>query len=333
MTKTQTTKVKRRLNPAIYSMLTGGLFIGIGFLWIKVIDVLIDIDGFGLGDIIYSLPIAGYATIILGVVLIFISLILLVITKPVVKETVIVKKKAQDLSQIKEKSKFEKKYVKGLIFDLDGTLLDTIDDLVDSGNHVLATLGYPLQDKTLFRNSLGIGLRNLMKGVLPADVSEEEIDQAYEGMIATYNQNYMNKTKPFQGIHEMLQQLSKRGYLLAVVSNKKDEFTKNLVKQNFPDILFVDVLGEHADYPRKPDPHLARVISDKMMLPVNQIAVIGDSEIDIQWAKNSNMFSFAVTWGYRSEAILQNQFPNELVHSPQEVVMALDILNSDLEEA
>ena len=334
MTKTEnTTTTRKRLNPAVYSLLTGVVFIIIGFLWNQVVDILIDIEGFGLGDIIYLLPYAGYAVIGLGVLLIFVNIIRMVITKPVVKEVVPVKKKVVNPEEIKETSKFEKKFVKGLIFDLDGTLLHTLDDLADAGNNVLATLGYPIQDAELFRISLGNGLRNLMKNVLPPEVSEEEVDKAYQGMVQMYAQNYMNKTKAYPGIQEMIEQLAKRGYLMAVVSNKKDEFTKELVKVNFPDVLFVDVIGDQVGVQRKPDPSLARVVSDKMMLPTNQIAMIGDSEVDIMWAKNANMYSFAVTWGYRTEEELKPVHPNVFVTSPQEVVMKLDMINTQFEEA
>lgn len=330
---TQTTRTKRRLNPAVYSLLTGLLFIGIGFLWNYVVDILIDIEGFGLGDVIYKLPYVGYATIGLGIFLIFVNLIRMIITKPVVKEEVVVRKKAVNPNEIKEVSKFEKKFVKGLIFDLDGTLLHTLDDIVDAGNNVLATMGYPLQDSETFRISLGQGIRNLMKNVLPPEASETEVDEAFHNMVTMYEQNFMNKTRPYQGIDEMFEQLTQRGYLMAVVSNKKDEFTKELIKTYFPNVLFVDVFGEQENTPRKPDPSLARVISDQMMLPINQIAMIGDSEIDIAWAKNSNMYSFAVTWGYRSEEELASHYPNVIVNSPLEVVMKLDILNTQLEEA
>lgn len=329
----QSTRVRRKLNPAVYTLLTGILFIVIGFLWNRAIDILIDIEGFGLGDVIYVLPYVGYATMALGAVLIFINLIRMVITKPVVKEVVPVRKKVVDPQQIKETSKFEKKFIKGLIFDLDGTLLHTLDDLVDAGNNVLATLGYPIQDSELFRLSLGNGLRNLMKNVMPPEANTEEVDIAYKNMVSMYEQNYMNKTRPYQGIKEMFDQLTQRGYLMAVVSNKKDEFTKALVKTNFPDVLFVDVIGEKENVPRKPDPELARLISDEMMLPVNQLAMIGDSEVDITWAKNSNMYSFAVTWGYRNEQELEQYYPNVFVNFPQEVVMELDILNTQFKEA
>lgn len=330
MSTVQKTKIKRRLNPAVYSMLTGVIFIVVGYMWLKVVDILIDIDGFGLGDIIHILPYAGYATIALGAILIFVNLIRMVISKPVVKEQVSIqtKKKNVDPRLIHETSKFEKKYIKGLVFDLDGTLLNTIEDLADAGNSVLNQMGFKTASLDVYQAGLGNGLRNLMKSVLPPETSEDIIDLAHQEMLKTYNQNYMNKTKPYEGVEEMLEQLFKRGYLLSVVSNKKDEFTQALVKKHFPNVLFVDVIGERSDFPRKPDPALPRLISDKMMLPVTQLAMIGDSEVDIQTAHNANMFSFAVTWGYRNQEELQLLEPDVIIEIPSELVMQLDMINT-----
>lgn len=327
MSTQQKTKVKRRLNPAVYSLLTGILFIVIGYMWLKVVDILIDIDGFGLGPIIHLLPYAGYATIGLGIVLIFINLIRMVISKPVVKETVTVKKKNVDPNLIQETSKFEKKLIRGLIFDLDGTLLNTLEDLATSGNTVLSALGYKTANLETYRLGLGRGLRNLMAAVLPPDSTDDQIDEAYKGMVDYYGQNYNVKTRPYEGIVDMLTQLNKRGYLMAVISNKKDEFTKELVKLHFPNIIFVDALGDHPDTPRKPDPALVQLISSKMMLPTSSIAMIGDSEVDIQTAKNTSMISIAVGWGYRSIKELRRAKPDLIVLTPSELVMELDVIN------
>lgn len=334
MSVKQSTKVRRRLNPAVYSMLTGILFIVIGVMWLGVVDILIDIDGFGLGDVIHLLPYAGYATIALGVVMIFINLIRMVVSKPVVKETVVVKKKGQNPKAIQEVSKFEKKYIKGLIFDLDGTLLNTLEDLAESGNQVLQKHGLKTGSLETYRLGLGNGMRNLMKAVLPPEANESDLNTIHKEFLETYKLNYMNKTKPFEGIHDMLVQLSKRGYLMAVVSNKQDAFTKSLIKKHFPDILFVDVIGEGSTYPRKPDPILAKLIAEKMMLPVAQLALIGDSEVDFLTAKNAGMISFGVTWGYRSPKELIGNEPDTFIQTPAELVMQLDTLNQrdDLHE-
>lgn len=328
MSKNKTTRVRRRLNPAVYTLITGVIFVAVGFLWIKVVDILIAIDGFGLGEVVKLLPYAGYATIALGALLIFVNLIRMVISKPVVSETVPVKRKKTDPSDIHETSKFEKKYIKGLILDLDGTLLHTLEDLTEAANNVLLTRGYKAVSSDLVRMSLGNGIKNLMRQIMPADAEESEVDEAYQDMVMTYAQNYMNKTRPYEGINDMLQQLTKRGYLMAVISNKKDEFVQQLVKKHFPDILFVDVIGERSDYPRKPDPKLARMIADKMMLPLTQLAIVGDSEVDIQTAKNSKMYSYAVTWGYRSQEDLELAQPDVFINTPAELVMQLDMMNT-----
>ena len=327
MSVNQRTKVKRRLNPAVYSMLTGLIFIIIGVMWLGVVDLLIDIEGFGLGDVIYLLPYAGYAVIGLGIVMIFVNLIRMVVSKPVVKETVVVKKKGQDPKTIQEVSKFEKKYIKGLIFDLDGTLLNTLEDLANAGNFVLKAKGFKTANLETYRLGLGNGLRNLMKSVLPPETQEQVIDDVTREMIQYYSEHSMVKTRPFEGVNDMLIQLSKRGYLMAVVSNKKDDLTKTLVKHYFPNVLFVDCIGEGSTYPRKPDPTIIKYLSDRMMLPMNQMALVGDSEVDFQTAKNANMISFGVMWGYRSPKELVGNEPNTFIQTPNELVMNLDMMN------
>lgn len=325
----QKTKVVKRLNPSVYSMLTGVIFIGLGIMWLKAVNLLIAIDGFGLGKVIYGLPYVGYATLALGVVMIFVNLIRMIVNKPVVEEEVAVKaKKNVDPRVFVETSKFEKKYIKGLVLDLDGTLLNTIDDLTQAANEVLQKMNLATVNSAQVQKGLGNGMRNLIKSLLPENVTEAVVDEAFQDFLYMYQQNYMNLTKPYDGIVEMLKELVKRGYLLAVVSNKKDEFTQKLVKHHFPDIIFVDVIGEKEDVPRKPDPALINIISQKMMLPTKQLAMIGDSEVDIKTAKNSEMFSFAVTWGYRPVDQLKENEPNFLVSSPSELVMQLDMINT-----
>lgn len=321
------TKTVRRLNPAVYGFLMGILFIFIGIFWILVVNLLIDIDGFGFGPIVNYLPIAGYVTIGLGLLLIFINIVRITMVKPIVKEEVQVAQKGVDPRYVVQSNRFEKKHIKGIILDLDGTLLDTLDDLTNAGNKALEANGFKSQTRENFRKGLGNGMYNLIKYQLPKDTDPAIIEKVFKQFVENYNENYNDQTKPYDGIKEMLEQLSKRGYLLAVISNKKQEFTRKLIKEHFGDILFVDVIGDKEGQPRKPDRSIADRIARKMILENEQLVIVGDSEVDIKTAKNAGMHSFAVTWGFRDKKQLKALKPDYLIYSPAGLVMELDQLN------
>lgn len=323
------TKIKRRINSGFYGILTGILFILIGILWNKVVEILIEIQGFGLGEIVNQLPKVGIAVIVFGIVWIVINLVKLFLGQLVYQEKVPKKKDtAVDLQQIsQEVSQFEKKHIKGIVFDLDGTLLDTIEDLADAGNQALVNYQLPTQTVEVFRQSVGNGVFNLMRKVAPSDLSDEEITLLYQEMNKQYGLVYANKTKAYEGVYEMISDLNRRGYLLAVVSNKKDEFTKALVKMHFPDIPFVDVVGETTDMPRKPNPQVMEYIAGLMMLDKSELVMVGDSEVDVETAVNSGCLSISVDWGFRPVSVLKETWTDYIVSMPSELVLIMDEVN------
>lgn len=319
-------KTRRRINPSIYGLFTGIMLAIVGFGWIHVTNLLNDINGFGLGEMVKFLPYVGVGVVALGIVVFLISIYQTFTKQLIVKETVQSRKKNKQTLEI-ESSSFEKKHIKGLVFDLDGTLLNTIDDLVDSANYVLQKRGYTIRSLGYCQKALGNGINNFVKQILPDNVDEQVVKEAYQEFLEVYGQRYMMKTKPYEGIVEMFNELVKRGYLLAVVTNKRHEFGVNLIKQHFKEIVFVDVIGEQENLPKKPDPSLLQLVAQEMMISTNQLAMIGDSEIDIQTAHNVNALAIAVSWGFRDEHTLRKENPDYLIELPSEVVMLLDEIN------
>lgn len=326
MSKKNKMKTRRRINPSIYGLFTGIMLAIVGFGWIHVTNLLNDINGFGLGPMVKFLPYVGVGVIALGVVVFLISIYQTFTKQFIVKETIQSSKKNKQALEI-ELSTFEKKHIQGLVFDLDGTLLNTIEDLADSGNYVLQKRGYTIRSIGYCEKALGNGIYNFVKRLLPENVSEQIVTEVYQEFLEVYAQRYMMKTKPYEGIVEMFQELVKRGYLLAVVTNKRNEFAVNLIKQHFSNIVFVDVIGEQENAPKKPDPSLLQLVAHEMMISTNQLAMIGDSEVDIQTAHNVNALAIAVNWGFRDEHTLRRENPDYLVELPSEIVMLLDEIN------
>ena len=180
----------------------------------------------------------------------------------------------------------------GILFDLDGTLLDTLQDLTDAVNHTMQAFGYPVRSNREVRSYLGNGARELIRLAMGAE-DTPEVDRALAAYIPYYNAHNLDKTKPYEGIPEALQVLGKK-YPLAVVSNKPDVGTKALCAQFFPGVY---ALGEHAGCPRKPAPDmLHKAMAD---LGVDACVYVGDSEVDVITAKAAGVPCVSVLWGFR----------------------------------
>ncbi|MEN2998430.1 MAG: HAD family hydrolase [Brevinematia bacterium] len=211
--------------------------------------------------------------------------------------------------------------VKGFIFDLDGTLLDTLDDIVDAGNNVLRKLGIAFVEKEKFREFIGDGVRELFRRLLEyrGGFSDEKLLLAISMMKEEYSKNYLNKTKPYDGVYETLVFLKERGFKLSVLSNKQHFFTKELVSHFFRGIDFVSVIGIENPDDRKPNPRLAVEIAKIMNLEPREIFLVGDSATDILTAKNAGMRSVGVTWGFKTENEIISANPDYIVHTPKEI--------------
>jgi phosphoglycolate phosphatase len=213
---------------------------------------------------------------------------------------------------------------KGIIFDLDGTLLDTLQDIADSMNAVLKAAGYPERPLDNYRYYVGEGITPLVRNALEDIVRpEKEILFLAEEMESLYRLNYAKQTKPYEGIGELLGLLCNMPLRLGVLSNKPDAFTKKMVELYFPETCFETVRGAQAGVPKKPDPSAALAVADQWALNPAEILFVGDSRIDMETAVNAGMAAVGVLWGFRDETELRQYGADYILRSPAEL---MDIL-------
>ena len=191
---------------------------------------------------------------------------------------------------------------KVVIFDLDGTLLDTLDDLGAAVNYAMQQRGFPLHTREEYRMMVGHGARNLMTKAVPEEHRNNEalIDAVLADFRNYYNTHIDIYTKPFPGIPRLLENLHQKSIKLAVASNKFQEGTEHLIKEFFPDIPFVAILGNRPNQPLKPDPEVVGEILEKAKVSKEEAVMVGDSDTDMETAANGNIRSIAVNWGYRN---------------------------------
>ena len=212
---------------------------------------------------------------------------------------------------------------KGIIFDLDGTLVNSLEDISDAMNSVLTGLNYPTHTYDTYQYFIGSGLRNLVSKALPeSNNSVGEIEICFESMVKGYRETCTLKTKPYEGIIELLDNLVSRNIKLAVFSNKADELTKKITSEIFPDYFDASV-GLSLESLKKPNPFEALAICEKWNLKPEEIIFIGDSDIDMQTAVNANMFPVGVTWGYRTEEELKASGAKLVIHNPLKLIEIL----------
>ena len=193
---------------------------------------------------------------------------------------------------------------RGLIFDLDGTLVDSLPGIAASLNRALAKLDRSPHSVEKVRNFVGDGSRVLCQRALGGVGSEAEVDALESAFKADYALNWREGTTVFPGVSELLLDLAAAGHFLAVLSNKPHPFTEEIVALLFPNIPFARVLGQHAGLACKPDPAGALEIVAGSNLPTEAFTVIGDSTMDLETARRANMRSIAVTWGYQDAHVL-----------------------------
>ena len=194
-----------------------------------------------------------------------------------------------------------------VIFDLDGTLLDTIDDLKEAVNHAMGLRGFPTFTRDEVMAMVGHGARNLMRQALPIGHKDDNtVDAAYNDFRDYYITHIDVYTKPFPGIQDLLAKLHQEGIMLAVASNKFQEGTEHLIKEFFPEIPFVAVLGGRPDFPLKPDPEIVNEVLRKANVDKEDAVMVGDSDTDMETAANGGVMGIAVNWGYRDMSSIEN---------------------------
>ena len=207
------------------------------------------------------------------------------------------------------------------IFDLDGTLLDTVADLGNSCNHVFTEAGFPTHPIDAYYKFVGNGIAKLIERALPADeATAENIEKLLPPFRAYYNLHMADDTKPYRGVCELLAELQQKGVAIAVASNKYQAATENLVKKYFPEINFVAVFGQRDNVPVKPDPAIVRDIQQAAGIEdTAEIIYIGDSLVDLNTARNSNVEFAAVTWGFCPRESLAVNNPAHIADTIEEL--------------
>jgi phosphoglycolate phosphatase len=211
---------------------------------------------------------------------------------------------------------------KCVVFDLDGTLLDTLVDLKNSVNFVLRGNGFSERSLEEIRAFVGNGIENLMRRALPSDISEDVFQKCFGDFKAYYKVHSEDFTKEYDGISEVLKKLKANGFYLAVVSNKADFAVSTLCEKFFPNI-FDYAFGEREGVRRKPYPDSLNEIIKKLGVKKEDAYYVGDSEVDIKTAHNAAVKCIACTWGFRERNVLEAEAPEYIINSPTEILEIL----------
>ena len=213
--------------------------------------------------------------------------------------------------------KLTKRYA---IFDLDGTLLDTLDDLTDSMNYMLGKHSFPLRTRDEVRNFVGNGVRKLVERAVPPEykADEEFIDKFYDDFSLYYNSHSDIKTSPYPGTLDMLDKLIHSDFDIAIVSNKIDSAVKSLSAKFFGERI-KSAIGEKPSVRHKPEPDMVFMAMEEMGADKENSIYIGDSEVDIQTAKNAGIPCISVLWGFKDRKFLENSGATVIVESMEEL--------------
>ncbi len=207
-----------------------------------------------------------------------------------------------------------------VIFDLDGTLLNTIEDLGRAANHALATKGLPIHNMASYPFLVGNGVRNLLLRALPdTHRHESAVEEVLRIFKEYYNEHNCDYTTPYDGIKELLNNLTDIGVKIAVASNKYQQATEKIVRHFFPDIDFLAINGQKEGIPVKPDPSIIFEILSQAQVTKDETVFIGDSGVDMETARRACIDSIGVTWGFRSEKELTDHLADKIVHKPSEI--------------
>lgn len=204
------------------------------------------------------------------------------------------------------------------IFDMDGTILNTIDDLAGGVNHALAMAGLPTRTVDQVRSIVGNGIFTTLKLCAPEGTSDEKLAELHTYFAPYYEQHRADKTRPYDGIPELLQKLKNNGIKTAVVSNKSDISVKPLAEQYFPG-LFDTAMGVTASIEKKPAPDMANIIIKNYGFDKKDVVYIGDSEVDIMTAQNTGIDCVCVTWGFRGRERLEKLGAKNIAETCDEV--------------
>jgi len=214
--------------------------------------------------------------------------------------------------------------IKLIIFDLDGTLLNTIDDLADCANHVLQQNGYPVHEIEAYKYFVGNGVEMLLRRALPKNIPETAFSEILKQFMNYYEIHKADKTAPYEGMVETLEQLQDKGILLAVATNKPHELLPELMHYYFPSIKWAAVFGNRKNIPIKPHPQivcdiLAAVQQTTKKINKEEILYVGDTAVDMETAQNAGITKIGALWGFRTKEELEQAGADYIISCPQEL--------------
>ncbi len=211
--------------------------------------------------------------------------------------------------------------IRTIIFDLDGTLADSLADIADAMNNSLVHFGYPVHDYQAYKYFVGNGIKNLVYKSLPEDKKDEEnVMKCLEVMMEGYRKSYAEKTTLYDGIPELLDLLSEKKIKMAILSNKADELTQKICAKLLNKWHFEIILGATEYFPRKPNPESALYIAKEMAVLPQDILYLGDTNVDMQTANAAGMFAVGVTWGFRKREELLENGAKAIIDQPSELL-------------
>ena len=211
---------------------------------------------------------------------------------------------------------------KAIIWDLDGTLLDTLQDLADAVNHSLEAYGLPVRTKKEIRAIVGRGIRHLVENAVPTGTDLATTDAVFGEFCTYYAAHSADATAPYAGIPAMLEKVSRAGVKMAIVSNKADFAVQDLVMRYFGEEITLAV-GAREDMPKKPAPDMVEYALARLGVTKAEAAYVGDSEVDVLTARNTGMDCLAVDWGFRSRETLREAGAERIFSTPQELMEAI----------
>lgn len=210
-----------------------------------------------------------------------------------------------------------------VIFDLDGTLLNTLEDLTDSVNYALELYSFPCRTMAEIRSFVGNGVGRLMELSVPDGLNNSQYEKCLADFRNHYSGNMQNKTNAYKGIMELLGQLSKEDYKTAIVSNKFDKAVKELNQVYFGEYIKV-AIGESENVSRKPAPDTVFKALEELGSTADKAVYVGDSEVDVKTAKNSGIICVGVTWGFRDREVLKQEGADYIIDRPQELLKIIN---------
>ena len=214
--------------------------------------------------------------------------------------------------------------IKGIIFDLDGTLLDTIEDIKDAVNEVMRKYDLLEYDADQIRQKVGNGNKKLIERCLPED-KKYLLDEALNEFLKSYRGCFRNKSEPFKGIKETLKIIQDKGVLISVNTNKQNMFCEELMECKLSEIDFIRIIGSRDNIPNKPDPYSCNEIIKDMNLNLDEVVYVGDSGVDIETGKNAGIKTVWVSWGTRKYDDIKDLKPDYIINNPKEL---LDIIEA-----